>query len=313
MDRLKRAQKLESIKRNNAESLLAVAKAALDAHQLDLARKSAEAAARIKAHEGIYLLLADIEEADTADQGRIRHWLAQAVRAPRDEAWTADGYVAEEWAPVSPITGRLDAFEWRVPVEQLAGPVEQAEAMRQNAVRAIESLPPVTHVAVKEPEAADIIEAETIAEETKPDGKASAVEPEMAPPAPAESGPVEMPEAAPKPAEQPVAAEVVVKPDEKTADAEAPVEKTIGASPAEPVKKDVKDTAAKAEPKKDRDAIEVEPAVKKAASHGSTHIVTDAVGRRDDRGRDLTAKPLDDPGVDDSDVEEEQKSRFRLF
>jgi len=57
----------------------------------------------------------------------------------------------------------------------------------------------------------------------------------------------------------------------------------------------------------------VEPAVKKAASHGSTHIVTDAVGRRDDRGRDLTAKPLDDPGVDDSDVEEEQKSRFRLF
>ena len=73
------------------------------------------------------LRLADIEEAETGDQGRIRHWLAQAVRAPRDPKWTADGYVSDRWAPVSPVTGAIGAFEWRVPLEQL-GPVVEAEA-----------------------------------------------------------------------------------------------------------------------------------------------------------------------------------------
>ena len=41
------------------------------------------------------------------------------MRAPRDAAWTADGNVADAWAPFSPVTGELDAFEWRVPVENL--------------------------------------------------------------------------------------------------------------------------------------------------------------------------------------------------
>jgi HemY protein len=31
--------------------------------------------------------------------------------------WTADGFVADRWMPVSPVSGALDAFQWRVPVE----------------------------------------------------------------------------------------------------------------------------------------------------------------------------------------------------
>ena len=69
--------------------------------------------------EGAYLLLADIEEAETGDQGKVRQLLSKAVRAPRDPAWVADGVVSERWAPVSPVTGRLDAFEWRAPMERL--------------------------------------------------------------------------------------------------------------------------------------------------------------------------------------------------
>ena len=42
-----------------------------------------------------------------------------AVNAPRDPAWTADGVVADRWAPISPVTGALDAFQWRVPVESM--------------------------------------------------------------------------------------------------------------------------------------------------------------------------------------------------
>jgi HemY protein len=31
----------------------------------------------------------------------------------------ADGYVFDHWEPVSPISGRLDAFEWKAPVERM--------------------------------------------------------------------------------------------------------------------------------------------------------------------------------------------------
>ncbi|HEY6629932.1 MAG TPA: heme biosynthesis protein HemY [Rhizobiaceae bacterium] len=124
-DRLARARKLESLGTNNVESSLAVARAALDAQEYRIARDAAEAAIRMQPREGAYLLLADIEEAESGDEGRVRQYLAKALRAPRDPAWVADGFVSERWAPVSPVTGKLDAFEWRVPVERLGELIEQ--------------------------------------------------------------------------------------------------------------------------------------------------------------------------------------------
>ncbi|MFP1630703.1 heme biosynthesis HemY N-terminal domain-containing protein [Zhengella sp. ZM62] len=121
-DRLKRAERLQALRTYHRESAYAVARAAYDAGEYRLAREKLEAVLKQDPREGAYLLLADIEEAETGDQGRVRHWLSMAVRAPRDPAWTADGYVSEHWAPFSPVTGRIDAFEWRVPVERL-GPV----------------------------------------------------------------------------------------------------------------------------------------------------------------------------------------------
>lgn len=142
VDRLKRAERLESLRTNNVESLLIVAEAALDAQNFSKARARAEAAARMVSSERVYLLLADIEEAETGDQGRIRHWMAQALKAGRDPAWVADGYVSDKWMPLSPITGRLDAFEWKVPFDQLEGPVE--EGAPGHAAIALETLPPVS-------------------------------------------------------------------------------------------------------------------------------------------------------------------------
>jgi HemY protein len=127
-DRLVRARKLKAQRENNAQSALAVARSAMEAGDLALARRSAEEALRIDPREGAYLLMADIEEADTGDQGRIRQWLARAVRAPRDAVWVADGVVSENWAPLSPVTGRLDAFEWKTPVERPLHLVEHEPA-----------------------------------------------------------------------------------------------------------------------------------------------------------------------------------------
>lgn len=122
VDRLKRARRLAGLYPSHPESGLAIARAALDAGEFRIAREAAEEVVRNKPREGAYLLLADIEEAQTGDQGRVRQWLSRAVKAPRDPAWTADGFVSPQWAPASPVTGRINAFEWKVPVEQL-GPV----------------------------------------------------------------------------------------------------------------------------------------------------------------------------------------------
>ncbi|TPN43908.1 MULTISPECIES: heme biosynthesis protein HemY [unclassified Mesorhizobium] len=140
LDRLNRAKKLQEMKKNHAESSMTVARAALDAQDFSTARREAEAAIRMDRREGAYLLLADIEEAETGDQGRVRQLLAKAVRAPRDPAWVADGVVSERWAPVSPVTGRLDAFEWRAPMERLGQLIDSRDETPGAAVPVIEAL-----------------------------------------------------------------------------------------------------------------------------------------------------------------------------
>ncbi|WP_152047021.1 heme biosynthesis protein HemY [Aureimonas psammosilenae] len=118
-DRLRRARNLASLQPAHVETHIALAHAALDAGDLPLARLEANHALKKEPREGVFLLLADLEEAGGGSEGAVREWLGRAVRAQRDPAWTADGVVSEEWAPVSPVTGRLDAFEWKVPARHV--------------------------------------------------------------------------------------------------------------------------------------------------------------------------------------------------
>ncbi len=118
-DRLDRVQKLAAQTPNNIESPLAVAATAIEARDFAVARKALEPlAAEGRLTHRACLLMARVE-GESGDRGRVREWLARAVNAGRDPAWTADGIVSDRWAPVSPVTGQLDAFQWRVPVESL--------------------------------------------------------------------------------------------------------------------------------------------------------------------------------------------------
>lgn len=221
IDRLKRAERLESLKPNNIESLFAVAQAALDAKEFAKARAKAEAAARIEPRESIFLLMADIEEAETGDQGRVRYWMSQALRAPRDPAWVADGVVSEKWLPVSPVTGRLDAFEWKAPFGQLEGPVEDLTI--ENAIAAA---PARTEPVAK-----------TIVVEAAPEPRA---EPKPVPAAPIEVTPtVSVPKE-----KKPVIIEAPV--ETKAADEKAEAVPFFGGAPDDP---GVKKPGAEAEPK----------------------------------------------------------------
>ncbi|MDX2290003.1 MAG: heme biosynthesis HemY N-terminal domain-containing protein [Hyphomicrobiaceae bacterium] len=118
-DRLDRVRKLAQLNPYALESPIAVATAAIEAKDFDAARYALDPLLEGRLTQRVCTLMARIEGEQHGDKGRVREWLARAVNAPRDPVWTADGVVAEHWGPVSPVTGQLDAFRWRVPVESI--------------------------------------------------------------------------------------------------------------------------------------------------------------------------------------------------
>ena len=123
---------------------IALAITAIEAREWDEARKALEPLLEERLTQRVATLMARIEGEQHGHAGRVREWLARAVNAPRDPAWTADGVVSDRWAPVSPVTGALDAFRWRVPVEEqggalLAAKVEALAGLGAGAGPALES------------------------------------------------------------------------------------------------------------------------------------------------------------------------------
>ncbi len=116
--RLVRVETLAAKAPGHLESGLAVARAAIDATEFARAREAL--APFISAPtQRVALLMAEIERTEHGDSGRARAWTLRAVRARHDPVWTADGYVSDRWRPVSPVTGRLDAFQWQTPLANL--------------------------------------------------------------------------------------------------------------------------------------------------------------------------------------------------
>jgi HemY protein len=149
----------------------------------------------------------------------------RAVRALHDPAWTADGYVSDRWRPVSPVTGRLDAFQWQTPVASLpsdnGGTIEPSpfeEAMLATPRRAVVLEPPAAEgEPAAEPAASSALTAaqdnappvEPAPMEAAPVVATPAAAPAPPPPRSAESAPVasaplfrarqDIPKAAPAP------------------------------------------------------------------------------------------------------------------
>jgi HemY protein len=129
-DRLKRIDALAKRTPGDLEGELAIARAAIDAREFAKVRTALTPYLGAPTKR-IALLMAALERAE-GDEGRAREWTARAVNAAPDPAWTADGYVSDRWLPVSPITGRIDAFEWRVP---LTGMLSAAPVIEEPVVR----------------------------------------------------------------------------------------------------------------------------------------------------------------------------------
>jgi HemY protein len=212
--RLVRVQTLAAKAPGHIEGALAIARAAIDASEFAMAR---EALAPFIAQptQRVAMLMAEIERTEHGDSGRARAWTLRAVRALHDPAWTADGYVSDRWRPVSPVSGRLDAFQWQTPVAALpsdrgdaieSSPFEEAMLAAPHKAVVLGPPAPVVDepapppVAAPAPSAAPAVSAAPVVSAPAP-----AAEQDNAPPpaAPAEAVPIE---AAPAEAAPPEAA-----------------------------------------------------------------------------------------------------------
>jgi HemY protein len=127
-DRLTRVQTLAEKTPSHVEGALAVARAALDAQEFAIAR-TALAPLLVSPTQRVAMLMSKLEESEHGDEGRAREWMTRAVHARRDPAWTADGVISDRWMPASPVTGRLDAFQWKEPLAEL-GTVDESRKRR---------------------------------------------------------------------------------------------------------------------------------------------------------------------------------------
>jgi HemY protein len=146
-ERLKRVKYLASLTPDDIEGPIAVANAAIDAQDWEEARSVLAPYLDGRPPARICMLMARIEAGELGDKGREREWLARALRAPRDRAWIADGYVSDRWLPISPVTGAVDGFEWKAPVDAIGRgddtPVieERPQPEAEGAAPALEETP----------------------------------------------------------------------------------------------------------------------------------------------------------------------------
>ncbi len=155
-DRLNRMRHLARLSPHDSEGPIALAVTAIEAREWDEARKALEPLLEGRLTQRIAALMARIEGEQHGHAGRVREWLARAVNAPRDPGWTADGAVSDRWAPISPVTGVLDAYRWRVPVESIGEPAGALLAAKVEALATVGTgpEPQLAHADAAKPAAA---------------------------------------------------------------------------------------------------------------------------------------------------------------
>jgi HemY protein len=173
-DRLARARELVRVRGHHPEAALMLARAELGARDFAAARATLKPLIDTGPTRRTCLLMAEIDAAEEAGAARVREWLARAVRAPRDPQWIADGHAFEQWQPVSPLSGRIDAFVWATPPEQASDADREVAARLASEVAITPASGPVL---------ADVAA-------TKPAGEPAPAAPSPATPSPAAPPPV---------------------------------------------------------------------------------------------------------------------------
>ena len=146
--RLEAVQELIAENSDDRESRLALAQAALEASEFDLARPPLESLMEQFPSARVARVIADLEEKERSDGAAARQWLRQAASLPVDATWVCKdcGRQIDVWAPHCPDCVSFDTFIWRVPagagtVLPYAAGIAPAAAQSEDEPK-IEILPP---------------------------------------------------------------------------------------------------------------------------------------------------------------------------
>jgi HemY protein len=122
--RFERVRDLVGSTTEDLENAHALAKAAVSARRLDVARSALSGHIADHPPARICALMGEIEDAE-GDKGKAREWFARAIHAPRDPMWVSDGVASPRWLPVSPVTGEIVPCEWKVPFDMLPAAADE--------------------------------------------------------------------------------------------------------------------------------------------------------------------------------------------
>ena len=128
IDRVRATQRLAKRHPDHIESLIALARASLEARLWGEARRYLESAAATRPPARVCRMMAELEESETGDGMRAREWLMRASLAGADPAWVCDdcGNTVAAWSALCGKCGAFDGFVWRVPPSVIALPAGEA-------------------------------------------------------------------------------------------------------------------------------------------------------------------------------------------
>ncbi|MBT7943266.1 MAG: hypothetical protein HN719_07910, partial [Alphaproteobacteria bacterium] len=130
LSRVRVTKKLVERNSDHSESLIALAKASLEARLWGEARQFLECALAGASGPSAKVcgMMAELEENENGDQTRAREWLVRASQASADAVWLCDhcGNGVGEWTVTCGKCGAFDSYYWRPPasIAGLMHPVE---------------------------------------------------------------------------------------------------------------------------------------------------------------------------------------------
>jgi len=114
---LRQLEKITAGNPDHPEAHKSLGEAALAARLWGEARRHLLAAVQSRPTQGVFRLLAKLEEAEFGDQAAAHGWLDKAAHASPDPAWacTACGAPAAEWTLLCPSCHAVDTLAWIAP------------------------------------------------------------------------------------------------------------------------------------------------------------------------------------------------------
>jgi len=118
-DRLKRFEKLLSLRPEHEETKLLRAELSIAAEDFPAARRAMGDLVESHPTARVLTLMAAIERGEGAEDAVVRGWLTRALTAPRGPQWCCDKCqnIQAEWTPVCDNCGGFDTLSWREPVQ----------------------------------------------------------------------------------------------------------------------------------------------------------------------------------------------------